>query len=378
MSARAAGIPKPTHSSPSVPELISLSEALPMMGIALCCVWAAYTTTELLEVAKSTVMSPEVGAHAAEPPEAAVLTSAPYMVVAPSNSCPACHITVEGTVDEHCTCPVNKLYLFPDITTVEPPEVAASAAESSEVSVVTTYESSSCPVTAMEAVYESSSCPVTAMEAVCELSSCSVTAMEAVYELPGCSVMATEAAFEPLACSEPAEEAISELSLCSELAKVTDCELPVCLVSTNVSEFELSILPVTAMETLNEFSVCPVNSVIAKDAPSKQSVYPVSVNELDSELSLCSVSTYESECELSICLMSLIERSTSPVSVNAPVLICLPDHYPQVCLIQNYLYVLFQSMSIILNFLSVQPLSRRPILSWLPCLSQPRNPPLNP
>ncbi len=289
VSARAAGIPKPAHFNSSVPVLIPLSEALPMMGITLCCVWAAYTTTELLEVAKSTVMSPKVAAYAAEPPEAAVLASAPCMVVAPSNECPACHITVEGTVDEHCTCPVNKLYLFPDVTTVEPPEVAASAAEPSEVSVVTIYESSSCPVTAMEAicessscpamameavcessscpvaamevvyessscpvtameavyeysscpvtameaVYESSSCPVTAKEAACELSSCSVTAMEAVYELPGCSVPATEAALEPLPCSEPAEGAISELSLCSELAKVADFELSIHLVSSN-------------------------------------------------------------------------------------------------------------------------------------------------
>ncbi len=74
-------------------------------------------------------------------------------------------ITVEGTVDEHCTCPVNELYLFPDVTTVEPPEAAASAAEPSEVSVVTIYESLSYPVTVMKAIYESSSCPVTAMEA---------------------------------------------------------------------------------------------------------------------------------------------------------------------------------------------------------------------
>ncbi len=80
--------------------------------------------------------SPEVAVHAAELSEAAVLASAPCMVVAPRNSCPARHITVEGTVDEHCICPVNELYLFPDITTVEPPEVVASAAEPSEVSVV--------------------------------------------------------------------------------------------------------------------------------------------------------------------------------------------------------------------------------------------------
>ncbi len=35
VSARAAGIPKPTHSSPPVPELIPLSEVLPIMGIAM-------------------------------------------------------------------------------------------------------------------------------------------------------------------------------------------------------------------------------------------------------------------------------------------------------------------------------------------------------
>ncbi len=271
-----------------------------------------------------------MAADAAEPPEAAVLSLAPCIVVAPNNSCPVCHITVEGTVDKHCTCPVNKLYLFPDFTTVEPPEVAVSAAEPSEVSVVKTHESSSCPVTAMDAVYESSSCPVTAMDAVYESSSCPVTAMEAVYELPGCSVTATEASFEPLPCSEPAEEAISELSLCSGLAKVTDCELPVCLVSTNVSEFELSILPVTARETLNEFAVCPVNSIIAKDTPSEQSVCPVSINVpsfdlspgplppsvFNPELSLCPVQVLESNIEQFVCPTTLNEMNTELAALS--------------------------------------------------------------
>ncbi len=45
MSVRPAGIPKSTHSSPSALELISLSEALPMMGIALCCVKPLCKTT---------------------------------------------------------------------------------------------------------------------------------------------------------------------------------------------------------------------------------------------------------------------------------------------------------------------------------------------
>ncbi len=317
VSARTAGIPKPIHSSPPVPELILLSVVLPTMGIALWCIWAAFTTTETLEMVTATEMSPEVAADTAEPPgvvthaavfpeatpaavspevpadaaespEAAALSLIPCMVVAFSNALAACQVMVKGTIAE-----LSAVVETPDGTAVERLEVAASAAEPPEVSVVSTYqlssypvtameavcESSSCPVTAMEAVCESSSCPVKAMEAVCESSSCPVTAMEAIYEssscpvtamqavyessscpvtaveavceLPDCSVTATEAAFEPLPCSEPAEEAISELSLCSELAKVTDRELPVCLVSTNVSEFEQSILPVIAMETLN-------------------------------------------------------------------------------------------------------------------------------
>ncbi len=231
MSARAAGIPKPAHFNPPVPALIPLSVALPMMGIALCCVWAAYTTTELIEVA----------AHAAELPEAAVLTSAPCTVVAPSNVLSVCHVTVKGTVDDHCTRPVTELYLFPDVTTVEPPEVAVSAAEPPEVAVVPSYESLSCPVTAMEAVceslscpvtameavYESLSCPVTAMEVVCESLSCPVTAMEAIYESLSCPVTAMEAIYESLSCPVTAMEAVYESLSCPVTAMEAGCELPV-------------------------------------------------------------------------------------------------------------------------------------------------------
>ncbi len=211
VSACAAGIPKPTHSSPPVPALISLSEALPMMGITLCCVWAAYTTTELPEVATSTVMSPEVAAdaaeplgvvtlaavlseamalaaassevmaHAAESPEAAVLASAPSMVVAPSNVLSACWVAVKETVTE--------LSLCPESTTVEPPEEAATAAEPPEVSVVSTCESLSCPVTAIEAACELPPCPVTAYE----LWSCPESSEEAAFELPVPSVTTEEA-----------------------------------------------------------------------------------------------------------------------------------------------------------------------------------------
>ncbi len=113
MSVRAAGIPKPVPfpSSLYVPELISLSEALPRMGIAFWCVWAAYTTTESPKAAAPTMVSsevvadaaehsevvalavmlpeamapaavsPEVVAQAAEPPEATVLALVPSVVV---------------------------------------------------------------------------------------------------------------------------------------------------------------------------------------------------------------------------------------------------------------------------------------------------------
>ncbi len=117
-----------------------------MMGIAFWCVWAAYNTPELPETAAATMMSPEVAADAAEPPEVvalvavfpeamvpaavspevaahaaepfetAVLASAPCVNLAPSNALSAHHVTVEGTVDEHCSCAVketvNELPLF--------------------------------------------------------------------------------------------------------------------------------------------------------------------------------------------------------------------------------------------------------------------------
>ncbi len=217
MSARAAGIPKLTHFSPPVPELIPLPVVLPTMGIALWCIWAAYTTTETLETAAATEMSPEVAAdaaeppgvvvhaavfpeatpaavspevvaHAAEPPEAAVLASAPCMVVAPSNVLPACHVTVKETV-----------------TTVEPPEVVVSAAEPPEVSVVSNCKLLPCPVTAKEAVSNAlAACHVTVKETVTivEPPEVAVSAAEpsevsviTTSESSSCSVTATEAVF---------------------------------------------------------------------------------------------------------------------------------------------------------------------------------------
>ncbi len=61
-------------------------------------------------------VSPGMAAHVSEPFEVAVLAPAPCLVVAPSIALPALHVTVEATVDEHCSCPVketvNELLLF--------------------------------------------------------------------------------------------------------------------------------------------------------------------------------------------------------------------------------------------------------------------------
>ncbi len=90
MSVQVAGIPKPfpIPSSPYVPELIPPSEALPLMEIAFWCVWAAYTTTEHLEVTVATIMSSEVAADAAEHPEIAMLVAVLPEVIVPAAASP--------------------------------------------------------------------------------------------------------------------------------------------------------------------------------------------------------------------------------------------------------------------------------------------------
>ncbi len=147
MSVRTAGIPKSTHFDPPVPELITLSEALPGWGSR----YVAF------------------GPHT------------------PSLNCPRGWHLLQNLPKRWCSPQPLARWWRPAIvlsaghvTTVEPPEVAALAVEPPEVSVVSSCELSPCPVTAGKAVCELSPSPVTAMEAVCELSPCPVTAMEAV------------------------------------------------------------------------------------------------------------------------------------------------------------------------------------------------------
>ncbi len=281
VSARAAGIPKPTHFSPPVPELIPLPVVLPTMGIALWCIWAAYTTTEILETAAATKMSPEVAADAAEPPgvvvhaavfpeatpaavspevaadaaeptEAAVLPLIPCMVVAPSNALAACQVTVKGTITE-----LSASVETQDGTAVEPLEVAASTAEPPEVSVVSTCQFLPCPVTAKKAICELSPCPDMAKEAVCELSPCPVTARKAVCELSPCPVTAKEAVCELSPCPVTAKEAACELSPCPVTAKEAVCDsLSYPVLAMEAACDSLSCPYVTAMEAVCDSLSC--------------------------------------------------------------------------------------------------------------------------
>ncbi len=291
----------------------------------------------LAEAMALAAVSSEVVAYAAEPPEAAVLVSSSCMVVAPKNVLSTCHVAVKKTVTEH--------YLSPGVTTVEPPEVAASAAEPPEVSGVPSCESLFCPVTAMEAVNESSSCPVTAMEAVCESLSCPVTG--------------TEAAFEHMPCSEPANVSDSELPV---PVKEYTPELSVMDSETRNALYVCPVNPVTTIETIHELSsspvpkkrpvTCPISTVVSSESNIE---LPVLSPETINTLHVCPVTPVISK-ELTY------ELSSRPVSVSEPVDECFvfPATVPET---MNALPVLSVSALPVLS-VSVLPRSRSP--PWFP------------
>ncbi len=110
LSVKAAGIPR--ASALVITETVPLSSVIPVMAVAILCVWATYCS--VTQVHESAPEASLVNESAAEPPEVAA-------------------------------------------SAAEPPVVAASA-----------HELSACPVTAIEAVHELTVCPATAMEVVHE------------------------------------------------------------------------------------------------------------------------------------------------------------------------------------------------------------------
>ncbi|KAL0203330.1 hypothetical protein M9458_001348, partial [Cirrhinus mrigala] len=277
VSAHSAGIPKPTHLTPPVLELIPLSAALSIMGIALWCVWAAYTATE----------SPEVAACAAEPLE--VVASA---VASPEAMTPAA-VSPELASEAAEPHETGTSALAP--CTVVVPSDTHLACGSSSCPVLAMYELSAPPVMAMEAVTELSAHPVMAMEAICDHCACPIAAKQAVYELPVCLVPAREAAYVLKSGFEPAME--------------TECELSIHLALTDVSIFTL---PITSSETTYGLSVCPTY-----DSNCELSTQPISLNTSNVELSTLSV--------------VLTETANTPTAFPASVLVALS--FPSVSII---------------------------------------------
>ncbi|XDV40964.1 hypothetical protein PO909_009933 [Leuciscus waleckii] len=268
VSVRTAGIPKPTHSSPSTPEVIP-SATLPVMGLALWCVWATYTTAEY--------------------PEVVALVSAPGAVTT--------------FRDELCS--------------------------SFELAREADYEPLPCPKPAMKIISEPLfSCPETASEAVNELSSCVDLATVAIFQLPSCSEPAKqtnkqtnkELWYRPeLArkdnyglwpCSDPIVEAspeyscdhlpVNELLSCSKPTEETICELSLSPDPTTEIIKEPCLCPVSPVmtqDTMEEFPDGSSSLVMTKVATNELPDYSVSIPEF-SELPICLVSIHEPDFEL--------------------------------------------------------------------------------
>lgn len=134
----------------AITETVPLSFVLPVMAVAILCVWVTHCS----------VPAP-VREPTPKPPPA--IESTPVLESA-SEPAPA-------------------------------PEVAAPDAEPQETSM-SAPELSDCPVTAKEDACELSESPVMAMEAVPELSDCLVMAMKAVREFSPCLVAVAETAVD--------------------------------------------------------------------------------------------------------------------------------------------------------------------------------------
>ncbi len=196
------------------------------------------------------------------------------MVVAPKNVLSACYVVVKETV--------NELNLSPDVTIVEPPEVAASAAEPPEVSVVPSCESLSCPSMAMEAVDDSSSCPVAAIKAICEPWLRPELTTEVINEPP----FAHATAYQLLTCPESAEEAGCVFPVPSVTTEGVTGELPDCYIAPLGAACELLPPPVINSEIINapQSSVYLITTMKSSNEPSVCSVIPVIVKKNNSKL----------------------------------------------------------------------------------------------
>ncbi len=166
VSAHAAGIPKPTHTDPLAPELIPSSAALPMWGVTLWCIWAAYTTADWLEVAAPATTSPEVAAYAVEPSEVAVpaaglpeamVSAAVSSEVTPRDNFPELSVLAKEA---------NTEFVASSVTTQKPAFEPLNLPVMSPETINASYVCRVNSITAIETIYELSFCPVSVNESI--------------------------------------------------------------------------------------------------------------------------------------------------------------------------------------------------------------------
>ncbi|KAL0169371.1 hypothetical protein M9458_033967, partial [Cirrhinus mrigala] len=118
MSVRAAGIPVASApSSPIIKEILPPAAALPLMAVAILCMWAAHSAPEVSSVHESASVSPEVAAPAAEPPKGATCTTIESPEVA---------VYAAEPLEVAVSAAVSSVAVMP---TAVSPEVAAEAVE---------------------------------------------------------------------------------------------------------------------------------------------------------------------------------------------------------------------------------------------------------
>ncbi|KAI2659503.1 Foot protein 1 variant 1 [Labeo rohita] len=260
--------------NPTIKEVLPSAAALPLMAIAIWCVWAAHCAPEVSSVHKSAPdvssvhkSAPEVSSvHKSAPEVSSVHKSAPE-VLSVHESAPEIS-SVHKSAPEVSSVHKSAFEALSDRESVlVPPEVAVLAADPPNGAADTTIESPEVAAYAAEPLEMAASSPAS-----------SATVMPAAVS-PGVAVPNDPHLASILKPSpEPTTEAIYELSPCpvpamfglsSPAITATKAanELLACPVTAKVVINKLSAHPVTATKAANELSARPVTATQAANVP---------------------------------------------------------------------------------------------------------------
>ncbi len=277
MSVYTAGILKPTLTSPSIPDIMPVSAALPIMGIALWCVWSVHAA-ESSKRATCATDCPEMATPAADTSES---------------------VTLATEISETATPVTNSSEMV--VNAVEIPEIAALATDASEMAALPT-ELSERPAQAVEIPERAvlaAECSEKAANAADPLgwlvhASTPFAVVSSIHELFVYPVSTRDSDDELSARSVAINDSKDELSTCPVLSNDLDFDISECPMSVNPVHaketiFEPSVCPVAVKETVHELSPC------SEPAVSKFSAW--SITEAIKELSAVPMTAKEAGCE---------------------------------------------------------------------------------